>query len=273
MALAAASTILISLLIMGIFMILVTNLNYLVERAKSEIQLRIFLSPDTSVDEAMGLREEIAGYRRQGVRRVRFVSKEEAAAQVERTWDVPKLFSGLGDNPLPDALVVQLDRGARIDSLIKKLNALPGVEEVVYRDFIRTLVLVAQVCWVIGVSLILVVSLGVLYIVVNTIRLTVFARRREIEIMKLVGATNWFIRWPFILEGLLLGLIGACLGTVVLSKGYYFLFKSVHQLGVIPLAPEMRVNDQLLLTIFPAGVFFGLAGSLLSVKKFLREYA
>jgi len=271
MAFAAATTITLSLLIMGVFIILVTNLTYLGERAKAQIQLRVFLGPEVSPEEAIGLREEIQGFRQDGVRRVRYVSKQAAAAEVERTWGVPELFVDMGENPLPDAIVVELDRGAKVDRLVRKLKALPGVADVAYLSFIHTLLLVVQVLWVVGVALILVVSLGVLYIVVNTVKLTVFARRREIEIMKLVGATDWFVRWPFVLEGLILGLTGAGLATAVLSKAYYFLFKSVSQMPAIPLVAEARVNHWLLLVLLPVGAFFGASGSLLSVKKFLRE--
>lgn len=271
MVLAAATTITVSLIIMGVFMVLVTNLDYLGERAKAEIQLRVFLAKDISPDEAIALRTEIGTYREDGVRAVRYVSKEAAARDVERTWGVPELFAGMGDNPLPDMLVVELQRGAKVDKLVRRINGLPGVEEIVYRDFIRTVLLVVQVLWVVGIALILAVSLGVLYIVVNTVRLTVFARRREIEIMKLVGATDWFVRWPFVLEGLILGLIGAGVATVLLSKSYYFLTKSLSHIAVIPLVSEPRINNLLILVLFPAGAFFGIFGSLLSVKRFLRD--
>ena len=271
MAVAAASTITISLLIMGLFVILVTNLSFFGERVKAQIQLRVFLAPDVSLEEAEGLREEIKGYREDGVRKVRLVSKEEAALEMEKLWGVPELFSGLGENPLPNALVVELGQGAKVGRLVEKIKSLPGVAEIVYRDFIRSLLLATQIVSLVGVSLILVVSLGVLYIVVNTVRLTVFARRREIEIMKLVGATDWFVRWPFILEGMILGLIGAAVASVVLSKAYYFLFKFASQISWLPLVSEARINDLLLLVLFPAGIFFGVAGSLLSVKRFLRE--
>ncbi|MGE5598231.1 MAG: permease-like cell division protein FtsX [Bacteroidota bacterium] len=271
MALAAATTITISLLIMGVFMVLITNLKHLGERAKAEIQLRVILADEVSPEQGMALRAEIATYQEDGVRRVRFVSKQEGAREVERTWGLPELFAGLEENPLPDMLVVELRRGARVDKLVRQINGLPGVEEIIYRDFIRTVLLVVQILWVAGLALILAVSLGVLYIVVNTIRLTVFARRREIEIMKLVGATDWFVRWPFVLEGLILGLSGAILATILLSKGYYFLLKSFRHLSVVPLVAEPQINHLLLLILFPAGIFFGVFGSLLSVKKFLRD--
>lgn len=270
MALAAFMTITISLLIMGVFMILIANLTHLGERAKSEVQLRVLLDQQVTPEEAMRLREQIDGYRADGVRKVTYVSKEQAAREMERAFDVSNLFSGFEDNPLPDALVVELARGANVDRLVDRINALPGVAEIVYRDFIRTILVALQILWVVGIIIILVVSLGVLYIVVNTVRLTVFARRREIEIMKLVGATNWFVRWPFVLEGTILGLLGASLASIILSKAYYFLYQSVSQLPVIPLVPEPRINNLLLLLLFPAGVFFGVAGSVLSVKKFLR---
>ena len=111
MALAAATTIVISLIIMGIFMILIVNLNGIVERAKAQIQLRVFLATEISPDEAMGLCQEISGYREDGVRKVQFVSKQAAAKDVERTWGLPELFSGMGENPLPDTIVVKLERG------------------------------------------------------------------------------------------------------------------------------------------------------------------
>jgi cell division transport system permease protein len=271
MSLAAATTIIISLLIMGVFMILITNLNYVGEQAKSQIQLRIFLQENLPFEQAMALRDEIARYKSDGVRSVRFKSKQEVAVEVERTWKLPEFFTSGDDNPLPDMIQVELDRGAKIEQLIDKIKVLPGVSEIVYLDFIRTMLLVVQILWVVGLALILVVSLGVLYIIVNTVRLTVFARRREIEIMKLVGATDWFIRWPLILEGMLLGIVGAVLATVALSKGYYFLFKSVRQITVIPLVPEPRVNGLLLMCLFPAGILFGTLGSILSIKRFLKE--
>jgi len=271
MAVAAAGTITVSLLIMGLFAILVTNLNFFGDRLKAQIQLRVFLAPEVSLEEAEGLREKIKGFKEDGVRKVRLVTKEEAAAEMEKLWGVPELFSGLGENPLPNTLVVELGPGAKIERLVRKIKTLPGVAEIVYRDLIRSLLFVAQIVSVVGVTLILVVSLGVLYIVVNTVRLTVFARRREIEIMKLVGATDWFIRWPFVLEGMILGLVGATVAAVILSKAYYFLFKSASQIAWLPLVPEAQVNRLLLLVLFPAGIFFGVAGSLLSVKRFLHE--
>ncbi len=271
MALAAATTIVVSLLIMGVFMIVIDNLNYLSEQAKKQVQLRVFLMPDTTLDQAMALRDEIKTFSALGVRQVTFVSKQKAAEEVERIWKVPDLFAENDENPLPDMLQVELKRGAQIQPLADKIKILPGVAEVLYQDFIRSMLIVVQIVWVVGITLILVVSFGVLYIIVNTVRLTVFARRKEIEIMKLVGATDWFIRWPFILEGLILGLCGACLAAIVLSKGYYFLYKSVHQTIIIPLAPESLINNQLLLYLLPAGILFGVLGSLMSVKKFLRE--
>lgn len=271
MALAAATTMIVSLVILGVFMIVSTNLNHFADQAKNEIQLRIILKSDVTVVKAMRLRDLIVStYKKDGVKSVKYISKEAGAADFEKTWKLPELFSDMEDNPLPDVLVVQLERGADINGLVAGINAMPGVGEIVYREFIHTLLLAVQILWIVGLALIALVSLGVLYIVVNTIRLTVFARRREIEIMRLVGATGWFIRWPFIMEGLILGLLGAVIAIVLLSKGYYFLFKSVRQIAIVPLASESSINTKLMLILLPAGLIFGIAGSFLSVKKFLR---
>ncbi len=113
--------------------------------------------------------------------------------------------------------------------------------------------------------------LAVLYIVVNTIQLTVFARRKEIEIMKLVGATDWFIRWPFILEGIMLGLGGAIIAVLLLSKAYHFLYGEIRKVAAfIPLVAEARVNNGLILLLVVVGVLFGMVGSFLSVKRYLK---
>ncbi len=271
MALAAATTIMISLVILGVFIILIANFNYLADLAKLGVQLRVFLDQDVSPADALSLRDQILDFKELGVHGVRYVTKEETAKEVERSWKMPGLFTETGENPLPDSLLVELERGARIDVLASRINKLPGVDQVVYQDFLKKLMLITQVLWVVGFILIIIVSLGVLYIVINTVRLTVIARRREIEIMKLVGATDWFVRWPFVLEGCLLGLAGAGLATIILSKGYYFLFKTIHELAALPLAPEPRINSLLMLALVPAGVFFGVAGSMLSIKRFLRE--
>lgn len=271
MALAAATTMIVSLVILGVFMIVSTNLNHFADQAKNEIQLRIILKSDVTLDKAMRLHDLIVStYKKDGVKSVQYISKEAGAADFEKTWKLPELFSDMEDNPLPDVLVVQLERGADINGLVAGINAMPGVGEIVYREFIHTLLLAVQILWIVGLALIALVSLGVLYIVVNTIRLTVFARRREIEIMRLVGATGWFIRWPFIIEGLILGLLGAVIAIVFLSKGYYFLFKSVRQIAIVPLASESSINTKLMMILLPAGLIFGIAGSFLSVKKFLR---
>ncbi|MGD9154367.1 MAG: FtsX-like permease family protein, partial [Bacillota bacterium] len=102
-------------------------------------------------------------------------------------------------------------------------------------------------------------------------RLTVFARRKEIEIMKLVGATDWFIRWPFLLEGMMIGLGGALISVVFLSKGYHLLIQYIKQLApFIPLLSERSVNNGMLTILAVAGFAFGAIGSMVSIKKFLR---
>jgi cell division transport system permease protein len=118
---------------------------------------------------------------------------------------------------------------------------------------------------------VVIITLVVSYIITNTIRLTVFARRKEIEIMKLVGATDWFIRWPFMLEGIILGLGAAIIAVIILSKSYMFLGQYIKQLApFIPLLSERTVNQGLVWFIPGAGFLFGLIGSVWSIKKFLR---
>ena len=110
-----------------------------------------------------------------------------------------------------------------------------------------------------------------LFIIVNTIRLTVFARRKEVEIMKYVGATDWFIRWPFMLEGMTLGFLGAVVANILLNISYASLMNTIHAtLAFLPLLPTQPLMTYLTIFLLLAGIGIGALGSYISLRKFLR---
>ncbi|HBE78799.1 MAG TPA: cell division protein FtsX [Firmicutes bacterium] len=266
MSLAAVITISLSLIILGCFYIVVTNFNHFAQMAKGVLELRVYL--DDGVD-PNPLKAKIVEL--DGVKSVRYVSREDGAKWLEQSLGVKELFV-TSDNPLPDMINIKLKDDAKVKSLVAQVSSLAGVDEVEYgKTFVEAMLVVVRIVWVLGFSLVLIIGIVVLYIITNTIRLTVFARRKEIEIMKLVGATDWFIRWPFMLEGIILGLSGALISAIILSKGYHFLFQYIHQLApFIPLLGEGIINQKMFMLISLVGLAFGAIGSMMSIKKFLR---
>jgi cell division transport system permease protein len=269
MALAALGTITIALLVLGCFYILISNFNHFGTMAKDVIEVKVFL------------KEGVEDYPRiynflsevEGVKKVRFVSRSEGAKNLERLLGNKKaLFFNEDENPLPDGFEVKLKEDSDVKAVVKTIEQLPGVQEVFYgKTFVEAMIILAKIALVVGTGLIILMILAVLYIVVNTIQLTVYARRKEIEIMKLVGATDWFIRWPFLLEGVMLGLVGATLSILILSKTYHFLFMELRKVAAfIPMVAEIRVNNGLMVLLLIVGVVFGATGSLLSVKRYLK---
>ena len=266
MSLAAVTTITLSLIILGCFYIIVSNFTHFADMAKGVLELRVYL--EEGADPAR-LQSEMNDL--DGVKSVQFVSKEEGAMWLEKQLGVKNLFV-TADNPLPNMLDIKLKDDAKIKTLVPQVNSLEGVDEVVYgKTFVEAMLMVVQIIWVFGLSLVVIIGLEVLYIITNTIRLTVLARWREIEIMKLVGATDWFIRWPFMLEGIILGAGGALVSILLLSKGYHILFAYIKRFApFIPLLGEGAVNYGLLWILAVVGMAFGAIGSMMSIKKFLR---
>lgn len=266
MSLAAMTTITIALLFFGGFYIIASNVNNLGQLAKGKIEIRAFLSKEGVRAEEMERRLLSLA----GVKSVKFVSKEEGAKILNRLLGQGDLFSE--ENPLPDSFNIYPMDGADVEEIARQVQKLPGINEVVYgQNFVKFLNLLVRLIWVVGLTLFLLTVLAVLYIVINTIQLTVYARRKEIEIMKLVGATDWFVRWPFLLEGVYLGIAGAFISVIILLEGYSILYG--HSAGLasfLPLLTRGEIIPKLIASLFAMGILFGALGSLLSVKRYLK---
>ena len=200
-----------------------------------------------------------------------FVSKAQALRQMKKTE--PKLVAALPFNPFPDKIVVTPDKGEDLQKLYDSLHPLsPGVKEVIHDTHDSNRIL-RFAHWVEAIFLIAVAILLVSasLLIANTIRLSIFSRRREIEVMKLVGATNWFVRGPFMIEGLLCGVGGALLAIVLLVIGKEVALPAILH-NALSTAPDVHalafpVTALILLGI---GIGLGAVGSGLTVRRFLR---
>lgn len=272
MSVAALMTVALSLLILGMFTVVVMNLNHMAAVLESQIQVTVYLQDSLKDVETREIGTRIT--KLPGVTRVTFVGKEEAMVRFkDRLGTQQGLLAELGEaNPLPNSFEVKVDRPERVKALALAISQLKGIEAARYgQEVVEQLFSLTRMVRIFGVVLIIFLGLAALFIIVNTIRLTVFARRREIGIMKYVGATDWFIRWPFIIEGVLLGSLGAFISALLLSQLYSLVTRQVYEsLAFLPLLPQYPFLGYVNIFVLVAGIGIGVLGSLISVKKFLK---
>ncbi len=191
----------------------------------------------------------------------------------ERLGDQQQLVNALGGiNPLPNSYVLTFENPEDVKATAKLVSTFQGVESTHYgQDIIEELFRVTQIIRIGGIVLIGFLAAATLFIISNTIRLTVFARRKEIAIMKYVGATNWFIRWPFVIEGMLLGLTGAIIAVLCVGEFYHFITMEVSDsLAFFPLVPMFPFFYQLVGCLIGGGIIVGIIGSTISLKQYMK---
>lgn len=275
MGLASVSSITAVLVILGLVLIMILSINNVVIDTKNKFdEVQIFLEDDISDEQLDRIESKTKDV--QGVLSVIFQSKDQALEIMKKEWEEDAyLLEGLETNPLPNTIVVQLEDIEYADLVVENVKGLPGIEEIKYnKDIIEKLVLFANYVRGGGLIIIGILVFVSVFIISNTIKITVTARRREIDIMKYVGATNGYIRGPFIIEGLLFGLIGAIISILIVNYGYGYFFNRVNDrlyvlFTVYLVPPKALVKDvSIIFTAMGAGI--GALGSLVSLKRFLN---
>ena len=272
MTFASIGTVAVSLFVLGVFLILVLNMNRLAGMLESQVQISVYLEDHLTDREKRQIGYDIESL--QGIDSVTYVDRETAKERLkERLGDQKYLLDALSeDNPLPDAFEVTVTTPALVDSAAGAIDAMQGVEEAKYgQDVVEHLFDITRLMRIFGFVLMGLLGGATLFIISNTIRLTVFARRKEIAIMKYVGATDWFIRWPFLLEGIVLGCIGGFIAAVALRSFYAAMAAKIYStLAFFPLMPQYPFMNYVTLAILLAGIVIGAIGSVISLKRFLR---
>lgn len=272
MSLAAVSTIALALLILSIFLTLAANLQHMAGYLESQVEIRAFLKGDTTVKVRDEARQAIAAL--PGVTSVTFVSRDEALKRLRQQFgEQQSVLDAVEEmNPLPDGFEIKVDKPENVDGVAAAVGKIPGIEKVKYQQgLVQRLFRLTQAIRTLGILLATALALATLFIISNTIRLTVFARRREVAIMKLVGATDAFIRRPFFLEGLVLGLGGALVAALAIWVGYSWLAKSISaSLPFVPLVPRQPFLANLSLTLLVLGAIIGAGGTILSLRRYLK---
>lgn len=272
MSIASISTVAVSLLILGIFTLVIVNMNNIANVLESQVQITAYIKDGVEQKEMDALGEELKAM--EGVTQVTFVSKEEALSRFsQRLGESKELLDGIGEeNPLPNSYEVQVSTPEQVNSVVQKVNTFSIVEESTFgKEVIEHLFSLTKVIRIGGVILIVFLAIAALFIIANTIRITVFSRRKEVNIMKYVGATDWFIRWPFLLEGILLGFLGSLIAMLLLVWVYGMVVDKIHMsLPFFPLVPRypLLVYNSLFLLFIGTGI--GALGSSISLRKFLK---
>lgn len=271
-SLASVGTIVVSLVILAGSVLLVMNLDATISSVESSVEISVFLEQDVDDADLDRIREEIQFI--PGVVEVEFISKDEALTKLQKDFGPRKeVLEGLKeDNPLPHSFQVKTSSPAQVPAVARKIEEMDGVDEVNYgRDVVEKLVSISN--WVRTAGLVLVVSLGMaaIFLIATSIRMSIFARRREIGIMKMLGATNWFIRFPFLLEGIFLGLFGGVLAALMVNVGYASLVDHLKRtIPFLRLITDVGTVYMILGSVVGLGVLIGAVGSVISLHRFLK---
>ncbi|WP_438435457.1 permease-like cell division protein FtsX [Gorillibacterium sp. sgz500922] len=278
MTFASISSITISLFILGLFLMLGINVNDMSKQLESQVEIKVYLQLKTPADVRADIQSKIQAMPE--VKKVRFVSKEEGLAAMRETLNDPlKGYDG-EDNPLPDSFSVEVKEPRTVQSVTERIQKLndgrdtPPIEEVKYgKDTVDSLFKVTRVVRNIGIVFVVALVFTSMFLISNTIKLTILARNREIRIMKLVGATNGFIRWPFFIEGALIGFQGALIPAAILTYGYHLaleFFEPGMSTLMLKMSPFNETVYPIAILLMVIGLVIGIWGSTLSVRKFLK---
>ena len=258
------------LLILGLFFVITVNINLFTEMLKNNYnEVEVFLNDDVKKSDAEDIMKKIDA--EPGVKSSTYRSKTEAMRIMKARWgENSYLLDSLGDNPLPSSIVVTVDSMSTADNVIKMVKGTDGVEDVkYYQDTVKKLTKITNFLKLAAMIMVFLIIVSIV-VVSNTIKLTVFARAKEIEIMKYIGATNWFIRGPFLIEGILIGVISSAVSAVAT----FFIYREIislvgKQFMTImssPLVPAGYLSVNLILIFL---VSIGACGSIVSMRKFL----
>ena len=278
MSFASIISVVAALLILGLFLIFTLNLQYITEHIEEALQLKVFMTEDFNADDAQTVISELEKI--PNVDGVTFESKTEALDQFSASLeDYSGLLEGYNDsnNPMSDAFIVQVKDPAQMMQLKEDIEARTDlkISYVKYgEEYVDALMKFSQFSNIFSGVVMIVLSIVSFFIIYNTIKLTCFARRREIRIMKYIGASNWYVRMPFILEGTFLGVAGSAAAVLIIRTIYYYGVVYVNNSVYIPMNSSLMPPNEVMLPIFTFflvyGVLIGVFGSIFSIRKYLE---
>lgn len=271
LSIATLSTVAICILILGAAVLLTINASNFMNRLESDLEMVVYLEDSLDKEQLADIGKEIKSL--PGVKSVQFISKDKALDNLQSKFADKKydLKQTVGDNPLPNSYEVKAENPKDVAKIAKQIFKLEGVYKVNYgQGLVERLFQITRWVRIISIVVIVMLALGSIFLIATTIRLAIFSRRKEIYLMKLIGATDWFVRWPFFIEGILLGSLGALLAIMLLALGYGSLVGNMQTaIFFIPLVHDQGLLLQIYLALFATGAVLGSLGTFISLNRFL----
>ena len=269
---AALATVLVTMLVLGVFIPIVQATNGAANSVRSRVLVDVYMKTSTTTADEARVRNELLAIPH--VKSLQFVSKWQAYDQQAKLD--PAAYQLLGTNPLPDTFHVIPDNPANVlavrNSLMPNGQMIdPSIQSVSNRrNDTKKILEVTNLVTITAAALTILLTIASVILIANTIRLSLYARRREVEVMKLVGATDWFIRWPFVIEGVVVGAAGALLALAVLALAKLLLLDPLASDWTLIAAPKTIPFPALVAVLMCAGVGVSALGSGISLRRFLR---
>ena len=273
MTLASLGIVIASLVLFGIFVLLGLNLNSVGDQIKQQCEVNVYMPNDMSRDEVRAIGSQLSEI--EFVDEVQLYTKEERLQNYKESirHDQAQVITTLeADNPLRDAYILSLTDVRKASQVAEAAGKIQGVQEVTNRqDIIQTILSVTNAVKIGSAWLLFILAVISVFIISNTIKLGMFARRKEISIMRFVGATDWFVRWPFIIEGMILGAVGALFASVIVILGYGSVYGAMQEfMGSIKLLQVADTINVIIVGFLIMGMGIGTIGSFMSIRKHLN---
>lgn len=274
MTVASVGSVAASLFMLGAVLIIVFNVNNVTLIAQEKFdKIQVFLKLDLNNEEIKNVEKQLNTL--DGVEEIVFLSKEDAFNQFKRGWGKESYVLDGVENPMPHSFIVNLKNLEDADHVYKSLSKIEGIDEIkYYKDVIDKIMKISSFIKQLGLGLIVMLTLISLFTISNTIKLALYARRKEINIMKYVGATNWFIRRPFIVEGMVLGAIGSGIGYMLIMASYKTIYNKLLGDTYWIIGENMlsydEISKSIVMIFFVMGIGIGILGSLISLRRHLR---
>jgi cell division transport system permease protein len=272
MSIAAITTVVATLFILGISLLTLTTIRQGILQVESKVEVKVYLKDDITSKQKDAIKNKIESI--DGIVNLDYETKQEAVDKFKTQLGEQNesLVEGLKkDNPLPNSYIVKVKTPEIVSQVVNSIKGMDGIDTIQdARGVVDKIIKITNAIKWIG-TIVLIILIGVsLFLIGNTIKITVYSRRKEIGIMKYIGATDWFIRWPFIIEGIVIGIIGAIVSDIVL----YYMYKIVYVKASYAPLLMCFVNPQYVYThilgiFILSGSIIGAVGSILSIRKFL----
>lgn len=272
LSIASSFTVASTLFILGIFMLTILNVNQGVKGLESTVQVQVYLNDDITISDKKAVENKLNAV--SDVTNITYQSKEQSYKKMKDRMGTEKksILDGLENrNPFPAVYVINVKKPEVVDSVVKAVKGMNGIYEIKdSRSFINKVLSITKTVKLVGGIVFVILICVSVFLIGNTIKLTVYSRRKEIGIMKYIGATDWFIRWPFIIEGMVLGIIGAFISDVILYYAYKAVYVKIeNSFMFIDLIKPSYVLATLTWEFMLAGILIGAFGSIQAIRRFL----